>query len=132
MKVIDSSSLAKYVNREDNWEAVGEALHEGCVSLDLAVNETGNSLWKRAVRGELDQRRAQKVFGEFVASLPLIIAQQEELYVPSFQIAWSIGLPLYDALFIALARARGMVLVTSDQAQAEGARKSGVDVQFVK
>ena len=70
MKAIDSSTVVKFVNREANWEAAGEALRGGRVSVDLAVKETGNSLWKRVRRHELDGKWAKRVFSEFVASVP--------------------------------------------------------------
>lgn len=132
MKVIDSSSVAKYVNREPNWEAVAEALGESCVSIELAVKETGSSLWKRARRGEIGRRQAGQAFSEFVAARPFALADQEGLYAPAFEMAAEFGLPIYDALFLALAKERGLPLVTSDSAQAEAARKLGLGLQFIE
>ncbi len=131
MKVIDSSSVAKYVNREENWEPAAEALRSGCVSLELAVKETGNSLWKRFRRGELNDKQAKQFFAEFVASRPFAIADQAELYAPAFEIATSFALPVYDALFLALSKEKRLPLVTSDPSQAEAARKMGLEVQFI-
>ena len=130
-RVIDSSSLAKFVNREANWEAVEEALRSGCVSLELAVKETGNSLWKRVHRGLLDGKQAQRFFSEFVTSRPFAVAEQNGLYASAFKIGTSSGLPLYDALFLALSKERELPLVTSDPSQAEAARKLGIEVKFI-
>lgn len=132
MQVIDSSSVAKYVNREPNWQAAAKALAENCVSLELAVKETGNSLWKRVRRGELNERQAKQLFSEFVASRPFAIADQEELYAPAIELATELGLPLYDTLFLALAKGRGLPLVTSDSSQAEAAKKLGLPVQLIE
>lgn len=132
MKVIDSSSVAKYVNREDNWEVVAEALREGCISFELAVKETGNSLWKRFRRGEVTVGQAKRFFTEFVDSRPFALAEQAELYVPAFEISTSEGLPMYDAVFLALAKEKGLPLVTSDSLQAEAAKRLKIEVQFVK
>ena len=132
MKVIDSSSVAKYVNREPNWEAAARALGESCLSLELAVKETGNSLWKRARRGELSDRQVKQTFSEFVAARPFAVVDQAAIYGPAMEIATSLGLPLYDALFLALARERGLALVTSDSSQAEAARKLGLGVQLIE
>lgn len=131
MQVIDSSSVAKYVNREPNWEATAKALADNCVSLELAVKETGNSLWKRVRRGELDGKQAKQLFSEFVASRPFTVADQDDLYAPAIELAISLGLPLYDTLFLALAKERGLPLVTSDSSQAEAARKLGLPVQLI-
>lgn len=132
MKVIDSSSVAKYVNREENWEPAAEALSSSCISLELAVKETGNSLWKRLRRGELDEKLAKQFFEEFVASRPFAIADQAELYAPAFEIATSFAIPIYDALFLALSKVKRIPLVTSDPSQAEVAKKMGLEVQFIE
>jgi len=132
VKAIDSSAIIKYVNRERNWESAARALSEGCVSLELAVKETGNSLWKRTRKGELSDRQAKQLFSEFVESRPFTLADQAELYVPAIEIATSLALPLYDALFLALAKARGLPLVTSDSSQAEAAKNLGLGVQFIE
>ena len=131
MKAIDSSSLAKFVNREENWELAAEALRGSCISLELAVKETGNSLWKRVRRGQLDGKRAQRFFAEFVASRPFAIADQAQLYSPAFEIATSFALPIYDALFLALSKEKGLPLVTSDPSQVKAAKQLGVEVQFI-
>jgi len=131
VKVIDSSSVAKLVNREENSEAVEEALRGGCVSLELCVKETGNSLWKRVHRGLLDPRKAGSVFREFVASRPFAVAEQQDLYASAFKAAVSYDLTVYDALFLALAKEKGLPLVTSDPSQADAAKKMGLEVEFV-
>ena len=132
MKAIDSSSVAKYVNREQNWEVAARALGEGCLSLELAVKEIGNSLWKRVGRGEISGDQAKRTLSDFVGALPFRTAEQEELYVPAMEIAATLKLPYYDALFLALARERGLSLVTSDSTQADAARKLGLGVQFIE
>ena len=131
MKVVDSSSVAKLVNREENWERVEEALRSGCVSLELAVEETGNSLWKRVHRGLLDSRQARAVFKEFVASRPFELAELDGLYDVAFEMAVSADLPVYDALFLALSKERRLPLVTSDSVQAAAAKKLGLAVELI-
>ncbi|MEM3430870.1 MAG: type II toxin-antitoxin system VapC family toxin, partial [Candidatus Bathyarchaeia archaeon] len=79
MKVIDSSSLSKYVNREANWKEVRKHLEEGCMTLDLAIKEVGNSIWKRVSRGELDPDTAMSLFKDLVILKPFKTASQEDL-----------------------------------------------------
>ncbi len=131
MRAIDSSSIAKYLNREDNWEVAAEVLRSGCVSIELAVKETGNSLWKRVHRGHLEPKRAKQIFAEFVGSLPFKVADQAGLYRPAFDIATSYSITVYDALFLALSKREGLQFVTSDPSQAEVAKKLGVEVQYI-
>ena len=132
MKAIDSSSVAKYVNREPNWEAVAQVLGEGCVSLELAVKEVGNSLWKRTHHGEIDGAQARRIFKDFVSARLFALADQEELYATTMEVATALGLPLYDAIFLALAKDKGLPLVTSDSSQAEAARKLGLGIQLIE
>jgi predicted nucleic acid-binding protein len=131
VKVIDSSSVAKLVNKEENWQSVEEALRGGCVSLELAVKETGNSLWKRVRRKMLEPKKAERIFQEFVTSIPFRLAEQQDLYAPAFEIAITNGLTIYDALFLALAKAKSMPLVTSDPTQAGIAKKLSLEVELV-
>ena len=131
MKAIDSSSLAKFVNREENWERVEEALRGNCISLELSLKETGNSLWKRVHRGLLDSKKAESLFLEFVAAPPFTIAEQQTLYSSAFEIAASSDLPVYDSLFLALSKDRKIPLVTSDPSQAEAAKKLGLEVELI-
>ena len=57
--------------------------------------------------------------------------EQAELYARAFEIAIRSSLPIYDALFIALAKARRVPLITSDPSQAEATRKLGVEVELI-
>ena len=59
--VVDSSVLAKYVLREEGWEEVEKYLERGTITLDLAVKEVLNALWKRVMRGELERSYALEV-----------------------------------------------------------------------
>ncbi len=49
VKVIDSSILAKYLLKEAGWRKIAEVLREKPITLDLALKETTNVLWKRVI-----------------------------------------------------------------------------------
>mgnify|MGYP003884146411 CR=1 FL=1 len=57
---------------------------------------------------------------------------QEKYLLEAFRIAAGRGITIYDALFIALAKEREALLVTSDEKQAAVARLEGVEVYYVK
>ena len=57
----DSSSLAKYVNREPNWKEVEKHLKRGLTTVTLAFKEISNTLWKRVREGQLDKELSCKV-----------------------------------------------------------------------
>jgi predicted nucleic acid-binding protein len=132
VKVIDSSSLSKYVNREANWKEVRGLLEEGCTTLDLAIKEVGNSIWKRVSRGELTPEAAILLFKDFTMLKPFKTASQESLYVKALETAIGSDLTLYDALFIQLSQELDLSLVTSDEKQAEASQKLGVDTIHIE
>jgi predicted nucleic acid-binding protein len=131
VKVIDSSSLLKFLNREDGWEDVDEELEAGCITIELAIKEAGNGLWKRVKRGEITGNVASKLYNTFLEHLPIKLAEQKELYSDSMELAISNRMTLYDAMFIQLARKLGLPLVTSDREQTDICKKLGVQVRHI-
>ncbi|MBS7650910.1 MAG: type II toxin-antitoxin system VapC family toxin [Candidatus Bathyarchaeia archaeon] len=133
MKVIDSSALSKYVNREANWKEVRKHLEEGCMTLDLAIKEVGNSIWKRVSRGELDPDTAMSLFKDLVILKPFKTASQEDLLdVKALETAIRQGITIYDALFIQFSKELNLPLLTSDKRQAEASQKTGVETTYVE
>lgn len=51
MRVIDSSTLIKYLSREVGWERAREVILEGVITLDLAIKEVVSALWRRVFKG---------------------------------------------------------------------------------
>ena len=129
MKVIDSSTLIKYVAKEENWEKVEEYLKEGCVTLDLATKETANALVKKALKNEVTTETAK----EIINYLPKIVrfTPQKEHFSKAFEIAIKHKLTIYDALFIALSVNTNMPLLTSDEKQAKASKEHGVAVTLM-
>ena len=134
MTVIDASALAKYLLRERGWESVEPHLERGAYSLDLAIKEVANAIWKHAVaRRRIGLETARKLYRalRLLVDEGVVVLEPEERYVDeAFEIALSTGLPVYDALYVAQARAKGG-LVTADEGQARVARSLGVRVHVV-
>ena len=125
MKVIDSSALSKYVNKEPNYDLVAKQIREErCVSLELAMNEVGNSIWKRVLRKEITNEAASAVHREFTQAimrdgLITIVPMDEDLMKDSFKLALEEKITIYDSCFIELVRKHvgSDGLVTSDEKQ---------------
>ena len=126
MNVLDSSALAKFVNRERGWEEVERALEGGCVTLELALKEVANSLWRRVMRGDVEVEAVRAVMKDLIDLKPFRLAPQEELYSDALALASEAGIPIYDSLFIQLAKRLGTLLLTSDRDQAKAAEAAGV------
>ncbi|BCU68009.1 toxin VapC [Sulfolobales archaeon HS-7] len=126
--VIDTSTIAKYLFREKNWDKVEERIEKEnkIISLDLAIIELYNILWKKVylLRGKVDLEK-------LVASIDLFTSvveiKESGSYVKeALNISVKEGLSLYDSLFIALAKAMNDELLSSDK------RQSDVGVKYIK
>ncbi|MEM1582787.1 MAG: type II toxin-antitoxin system VapC family toxin [Candidatus Bathyarchaeia archaeon] len=131
MRVIDSSTLIKYFTREDGWEKVREIILEGVITLDLAIKEVANALWRKVLRGDLKHETAIKILKDLVEEKPLLIINQDKYLINAFEISAKHGITIYDALFVALSKERSQELVTSDTKQAKIARELGLKAILV-
>ncbi|MDG7000849.1 MAG: type II toxin-antitoxin system VapC family toxin [Nitrososphaerota archaeon] len=139
MKVIDSSSLAKYVNKEPNWEEVAKRIAEGSSSLEFAILEVGNSIWKRVLKKEIPQSNASTVFQEFVkavleSGLVTLVPLGEDLFNSSLKLAITERITVYDSAFIELAHRNRWGLITSDERQRDISKKrfASMAVEYIK
>jgi len=131
VKVIDASALIKYVNRESGWERVQEYLLAGCITVDIALKELANALWKRVMRKELTEKQAIEIM-DFVLKKKLVkLFPQEPLLIDALKFSIGAALPVYDALYIMLAKSLKTELITSDKKQAEKAEEVGINSTFV-
>ena len=136
MIVVDASALAKYVLRERGWESVGEwLLREEPVTLDQAVKEVLNAVWKHAtVLGSFGvdvARERAEALRELVEEGVVRVEGEGAYAWEAFRLALELGVTVYDALYIAQARRLGAPLLTADRRQAEAARRAGVTVYTV-
>jgi predicted nucleic acid-binding protein len=133
--VIDASTLAKFILREENWERVYEVLSKETISVDHVVKEVANAIWKhysiyKACSLDVAVKRFQllrKIIDEELVSL-----ESELKYLDkAFEIATQNDISVYDALYIAQAITRSIPLATSDKRQADIAEKIKVQVVYI-
>ena len=136
MIVVDSSALAKYLLREEGWEGVEEILgNREALSLELAVKEVLNAIWKHAVLlGSITESIAFEKYRALKMLLEneVIVLEPQDRYLDeALRIALGHSITFYDALFIAQARVREATLLTSDGFQSSVAEGLGVPVIYV-
>ena len=134
MIVIDASSLAKYILREENWEKVREYLLDDPYSLTLALVEVSNAIWKHHVLYNVISGKEVKVMLEALGRLKedVVIFEPFEDYLgDAMGISISEKIPIYDALYLAQAK-KYDGLLTSDEKQWKIARKLGIKVEYVE
>lgn len=133
MIAIDASSLAKYVLREENWRDVRDHLINEVFSLNLALAEVSNAIWKHSVLyGMISKKQANKMFKALEKLRDVVIFEPSEKYLGNVvKIAMDKKITVYDALYIAQARDMGK-LITSDDKQRMIAEELGIDVIFIE
>ena len=134
MIVIDASAITKYVLKEEHWEQVRDYLTAEPCSLDLALAEVSNAIWKhQVIYRKISSSEATLLFE------PLQKLGADVLILKSFvgylrdatEIAVKEKLTIYDALYIVQAQKYGH-FVTSDDLQRKIAVKLGLEVVFIE
>ena len=130
MIVIDASALVKVVLQEPGWEEVPTEPH--VATLDYALVEGMNAIWKAVRRGELttEQGRVKvTVLKTLGSSITLFDARS--FFERGLEIALKENITIYDALYIALAEALKAELLTADEKQYYAA-KNYVEARLIR
>ena len=134
MRVIDASAIAKYLLREEHWEQVREQLAADPCSLDLAVAEVTNAIWKHhVVYGRISRDAATRMLDALKRlTVDVVLFEPASEYVEAtLEFACNARIPVYDAFYFAQARHHVAPLVTSDDRQRLLAMKLRISVEFV-
>lgn len=134
MRVIDASAIAKYVLREEHWEQVRDQLTLEPCSLDLALAEVANAIWKHQVIYRKISGREAALLYEALQKLGadvLVLESFQGYLCAATELAVNEKLTIYDALYLVQAQKYGYI-VTSDDPQRTIAVKLGVDVVFIE
>jgi predicted nucleic acid-binding protein len=127
--VLDASVTIKMFTDEQGSASSRTLIESGAqfIAPSLVVVEVANVLLKRFRRREVVRTyaahvltRATMLFDEFV---PI-----ESLNMRAFEIAADYGTSVYDALYVALAEARGWPLATADLRLVERLKASGLAI----
>ncbi|HZP66687.1 MAG TPA: type II toxin-antitoxin system VapC family toxin [Rudaea sp.] len=90
---------------------------------DLFFAECANILWKKVTRKEITVVEARDC-AQWLETLDLRVVSMTGLFRAALALACDLGHPAYDCIYLALARARDMPLVTADLVLLERCRKS--------
>ncbi len=136
MIVIDASSVAKYVLKEENWREIREyLLYSEVFSLDLMLKEVLNAIWKhysifRSIPIGIAYAKKNILF-KLTDQEIIRIEPQHKYLEPAFDFALKNKATIYDSLYIVQALQKQAQLLTSDKKQAETAEKHGVSTIFI-
>jgi len=133
-RVIDSSTLAKFLLKEGGWERVKGVPTGGPYTLDLAVKEVANAIWRRVtLMGDVSLEKAPAILGDLLElrRVALRVEPQDPYLGQALRIAVENRVTVYDSLFIAQAIAKKAALTTSDERQGRVAERLNVKMEYV-
>jgi predicted nucleic acid-binding protein len=111
--VIDASVAVKWVVPEPDSERAELLLDHGLVAPDLLFAECANVLWKKVRRGELTKEEAE-IAAQTLEQAELSVVSTRGYLAVATSIAVELNYPAYDAVYLAVAEASGLRLVTAD------------------
>jgi len=114
--VVDASVATCWFVREAATEKANGliAATANLVAPSLMLAELANTLWKKTRRGEIRADLAEAGLREIRRFVPLIV-ELPDLIPPALALAQELGHPVYDCVYLALARRRGAPFVTLDR-----------------
>jgi len=125
--VIDASVAVKWVVTEPGSELAEPLLDRTLVAPDLLFAECANILWKKVRRGELTIEEAA-VAAQTLEQADITVVSTKAYVGAATSIAIELDHPAYDAIYLAMAEARGLRYMTADDRLARKVRDG--DSQF--
>jgi predicted nucleic acid-binding protein len=111
--VIDASVAVKWVIEEERTKEALALRGRALAAPDLLIAECANILWKKVRRNELSEQEAGFAAG-LLAHADIELVAMRPYLEAAVRIAVALDHPAYDCVYIALAEAEGLRLVTAD------------------
>jgi predicted nucleic acid-binding protein len=113
--VIDASIATKWLSNEPDSAAAARLLErdDSFVAPDIILAETANALWKKQRAGDIDASGLADAIAALLA-IDLVLVRTGDLLKDAAILAASHRHPVYDCLYLALARREGAMLATAD------------------
>ncbi len=134
MTVIDASTLAKYILKEKAWEQIEQFFEEDLYSLDLALIEVTNVIWKHHTifrRLSLNDAHIALTILKKLHNDVLTIENSTVYLDEALNVAISEKITVYDSLYV-VAASKHNKLISSDKKQVSIAQKLNIDVIFIE
>lgn len=122
-QIIDSSALTKYAAKERDWAKI-EGYLASADSLELALIETSNALWKKIQKKEIGLESTKKIVQ--ILSDSVWFLDQQKYVARALEIAVKYRITVYDSLFVACAEMENSDLISCDGRQIEVAEELGI------
>ena len=111
--IIDASVAVKWVVEEEGTKEALALRDRALAAPDLLIAECANILWKKVRCNEVSEQEAVFAAG-LLAHADIELMAMRPYLEAAVRIAVALDHPAYDCIYIALAEAEGLRLVTSD------------------
>jgi len=114
--VLDASAVVRIIEGTPQAAAMGEALAAADLVLapELMLTEVANALWRLQRAGQLEEADVQQRFERAVALVDHI-EPDRTLQAEALALATHLDHPVYDCLYLVLARREVAALLSADQ-----------------
>ncbi|HEY1944200.1 MAG TPA: type II toxin-antitoxin system VapC family toxin [Roseiarcus sp.] len=114
--VVDASVALCWFAAEDGTPAAKQLVRSAVelIAPTMLLAELANALWKKTRRGELEGEVALEAMREVRRFVPEFV-DIAELVGPAFVLARELGHPVYDCVYLVLARKRQIRFATLDR-----------------
>lgn len=112
--VVDASVALKWVVEESGSDKAAALRNESLFAPSIWLVEAGNALWRLARRGEISQTEAQDRMSR-LRRAPVTISGIESDTEAALELSLQIDHPIYNCLYLALARRVEVPLITADR-----------------
>ncbi len=131
-RVVDASVAAKWFFDEPLTPNARAVLRDpdGLVAPDLVLLEVANVAWKRVARGEASPEHMRAVADALPHCFSLLVPAADVLSEAA-ETAIRLNHPVCDCVYLALARRRGLPLVTADRGLKGRAEAAGWEGEIV-
>jgi predicted nucleic acid-binding protein len=135
--VVDSSVVAKWVLPEsDSQQArqlIAACIDQGghLIVLDRVFPEVANAIWKQHHQHKITVSEAEKFLADLLR-LPVQIEPALAVLGAALDVAMKYDRAVYDALFVALARSKGLQGVTADEPLYSAIGKSFPEIKLLR
>jgi predicted nucleic acid-binding protein len=128
--VLDTSAAIEVVLQRKDADPIGEKITEAewVIAPDIYVTEITNVFWKYHQFSDLSMETCESGIVDALGIVDDIIGSAD-LYKEAFALACMTGHPVYDAMFLVLARRHNAILLTRDKKLAKLAKKCSVKAE---
>jgi predicted nucleic acid-binding protein len=111
--IIDTSVALKWYVEESDSVLARPLLQLDLVAPDVILVELANALWKKVRKGQIESSQANEALSHLAGSVKLV--PSPALVDEALNLAVEMLHPVYDCLFVALAREVRAPLITADE-----------------